>query len=60
MGLKDSTKSNGFKGQYKEQWVYRTVQRTICVKDSTKNNRYKRTVQRTMGLKDKEYKEQWV
>ena len=28
MGLKDSTKNNGFTGQYKEQWV----------KDSTKNN----------------------
>ena len=33
MGLNDSTKSNGFKGQYKEQWV---------LKDSTKNNGFER------------------
>ena len=33
MGLKDSTKNNGFKRQYKEQWV---------LKDSTKNNGFKR------------------
>ena len=49
MGLKDSTKNNGFKGQYKEQWVQRTVQRTMGLKDSTKNNGFKR-----------QYKEQWV
>ena len=42
MGLKDSTKNNMFKGQYKEQWVYRTVQRTMGLKDSTKNNGFKR------------------
>ena len=29
MGLRDSTKNNGFKRQYKEQW------------DSTKNNGFK-------------------
>ena len=69
MGLRDSTKNNGFKRQYKEQWVYRTVQRTICVKDSTKNNcvkdstknnRYKRTVQRTNKLRLKLSKNQIV
>ena len=49
MGLKDSTKSNRFKRQYKEQYVYRTVQRTMGLKDSTKNNVFKR-----------QYKEQWV
>ena len=42
MGFKDSTKSNGFKGQYKEQYVYRTVQRTMGLQDSTKNNGFKR------------------
>ena len=40
MGLKDSTKNNGFK---------KTVQRTMGLKDSTKNNGFKRR-----------YKEQWV
>ena len=49
MGLKDSTKSNGFRGQYKEQWVQRTEQRTMGLRDSTKNNGFKR-----------QYKEQWV
>ena len=49
MGLKDGTKNNGFKGQYKEQWVYRTVQRTMGLKDSTKSN----------GLNG-QYKKQWV
>ena len=49
MGLKDSTKSNRFKRQYKDQYVYRTVQRTMGLKDSTKNNGFKR-----------QYKEQWV
>ena len=42
MGLKDSTKSNGLKGQYKEQWVQRTEQRTMGLRDSTKNNGFKR------------------
>ena len=67
MGLKDSSKNNLCKGQYKEQFVQRT-QRTNCVKDSTKNNRYKRTVQITMGSKNstkntgfnEQYKKQWV
>ena len=49
MGLKDSTKNNGFNGQYKEQRVYETVQRTMGLRDSTKNNGFKRR-----------YKEQWV
>ena len=58
MGLKDGTKSNRFKRQYKEQWVLKTVQRTMGLK----------TVQRAIGLKDStksnmftgQYKEQWV
>ena len=49
MGLKDSTKNNGFKRQYKEQYVYRTVQRTMGLKDSSKNN-----------LCKGQYKEQFV
>ena len=49
MGLKDSSKNNLCKGQYKEQWVYKTVQRTMGLKDSIKNNGFKR-----------QYKEQWV
>ena len=49
MGLRDSTKNNGFKRQYKEQYVYRTVQKTMGLQDSTKNNGFKR-----------QYKEQWV
>ena len=36
MGLKDSTKNNGFNG------FKRTVQRTMGLKDSTKNNGFKR------------------
>ena len=48
MGLKDSTKNNGFKGLNKEQWVQRTVQRTMGLKDSTQNNGFKG-----------QYKEQW-
>ena len=32
MGLRDSTKNNGFKRQYKEQWVLKTVQRTMGFK----------------------------
>ena len=42
MGLRDSTKNNGFKRQYKDQYVYRTVQRTMGLQDSTKNNGFKR------------------
>ena len=49
MGLKDGTKNNGFKGQNKEQWVLKTVQRTMGLKDSTKNNGFKG-----------QNKEQWV
>ena len=49
IGLKDSTKNNGFKRQNKEQYVYRTVQRTMGLKNGTKNNGFKG-----------QYKEQWV
>ena len=49
MGLKDSTKNNGFKRQNKEQYVYRTVQRTMGLKDRTKSNMF-----------TGQYKEQWV
>ena len=49
MGLKDSTKNNGFKGKNKEQWVLKTVQRAMGLKDSAKSNGFKR-----------QYKEQWV
>ena len=45
MGLKDSTKNNGFKRQ--------TVQRTMGLKDSTKKR------QKNNGFK-RQYKEQWV
>ena len=46
MGLKDSTKNNGFKRQYKEQWVQKN---SMGLKDSTKSNGFKG-----------QYKEQWV
>ena len=36
MGLKDSTKNNGFKRRYKEQWVKGTVQRTMGLKGQYK------------------------
>ena len=36
MGLKDRTKSNMFTGQYKEQWVQWTVQRTMGLKRQCK------------------------
>ena len=49
MCLRDGTKNNVFKGQYKEQWVQGTLQRPMSLRDSRKNNEFKG-----------QYKEQWV